>query len=88
MVTCSEMKTLLGRILGRDLCWMSNTKQPRNFWRVLSWGDQLRAVGQRAVFIRAPVLVKFLGKILQKWLRGMMLTDAPGSTLMWSSLLP
>ena len=70
------------------LCWISNTKYPRNFWGMPSWDDQLLAVSLRAVFIRAPVLVIFLGKILQKWDRGMVLTDAPWSTLMWRGLLP
>ena len=49
---------------------MFNITYSKNFCCTPSWDDQLLAVGLRAVFFRAPVLVKSLGKTLQKCDRG------------------
>ena len=67
---------------------MSMVKNPRNCWGMPLWDDQVHAVGSRAVFSRVLALVKFLMKILWYWLKGMVLTDVLGSTLMWRGLLP
>ena len=43
--------------------------------------DHVIHVGLRAVFLRASDFVKYFGKALQKWDRGMELHDNPGLTL-------
>ena len=43
---------------------------PRKFWHVPSWADHATHVGLRAVFFRAPDIVKYLEKALQKRDRG------------------
>ena len=40
---------------------------PKKFWDISSWAVQAFHVGFRAVFFRAPDLVKYLGKALWKW---------------------
>ena len=67
---------------------MSSTMYPRKFWDIPLCAVHVAHVGLRTVFFRAPGLVKCLGKALQKWDMGMVLHDAPGSTLMWRGLLP
>ena len=57
---------------------MSNAMYPRKFWGIPLWAVQLVAVGLRTVFFWAPVLVKYLGKVLWKW-------DGEGTA--WCSLV-
>ena len=79
---------LQGRTWGRVLCLMSSTVYPKKFWHIPSFADYVIHVGLRVVFFRAPDLVMYLEKALQRQNRGMELHDARGSTLMCRGLLP
>ena len=76
------------RDMGWVLCCMSMMKNPMNCWSTLSWDDQVLVIGCRVVFLRVPALVKFFWKSLWYWLRGMVMTEMLGSTLMARGLLP
>ena len=78
----------MGRMWGRVWCCMCAVKNIKDCWGGPLWDDQLLVVGCRDVFLSVPALVKFLWQILWYWPRCIVLTDVPGSTLMWRGLLP